>query len=109
MLKNFEKEVLRLLTSDVLSPAQIDSVIQDGEGFSYEYTGSGYFLTIRHPTIPRNRFVCTLPHVIGEAEGIVCGFVVFIESGEVTIECHSWGELEVPAEFRIKDVKITAH
>ena len=50
--------------------------------------------------------VCSKPTLMGEAEGIECGFVVFIGNRELTIECHSWGELNVPDDFRNKNVQV---
>ena len=106
MLTNYEKEVIELLGSDVLSPRQIDDVINRGEFIGYDYTGSGYFLSIHHPGLPKGRTVCDKPILMGEADGIVCGFIVFIEDGRLTIECDSWGEIEVPEDFRSKTVEI---
>ncbi len=58
----------------------------------YEYTGSGYFLAISHPNLPDKRIVCDEPIVMGEADNITCGFIIFIENRELVIECHSWGK-----------------
>jgi hypothetical protein len=52
--------------------------------------------------------MCDRPLVMGKADGIVCGFVIFIEDGRLTIECHSWGELEVPEDYRDRDVQVAA-
>jgi len=106
ILKDYEKKVLGLLVSDVLSAEQLNSIVRDSELVGYEYTGSGYFLKIRHWLLPKERIVCSEPTVIGEANNIICGFVVFIENSELVIECHSWGELEVTEDFRNKDVQV---
>lgn len=105
MIKDYEKTVISALTSGILSPSVISHVIQEGEFLSYEYTGSGYFISIRHPDLPDKRVVCDLP-ITGEADGIVCGFLIFIENGRLLFECHSWGELEVPEDFRTRNVQI---
>jgi hypothetical protein len=106
ILKDYEKEVLNLLVSDVLSSDKLNIVINNGEVFGYEYTGSGYFLGIQHSLLPKERIVCSEPIVIGEADDITCGFVVFIEDNQLTIESHSWGELNVPEDFREKNVQV---
>ncbi len=104
--KEYEKKVLYLLASGVLSPEQIESLTSEGEFISYEYTGSGYFFSLKHPCLPKARVVCSEPLVMGYADGVDCGFVVFIENGELTIECHTWGSIDFPEGFRNKDVQI---
>ncbi len=105
-LKNYEKKVIEILVSNKLSPKVLANVIQNIEFVGYEYTGSGYFLKIRHSDLPKNRIVCDKPILIGKAEHIQCGFIIFLENKELTIECHSWGEIEVPEDFREKNVEI---
>ena len=92
----------------MLSPPQLEAVIREGDLVGYDYTGSGYFLTIRHPSLPAERVVCHTPKLTGCADGITSGFVIFIEDGELTIECHSWGDVDVPEWFRGRDVQIAA-
>lgn len=106
-LKKYETEVLHLLVSQVLPTGQLETVIREGEHVSYEYTGSGYFLTLKHPSLPKARSVCSRPTVMGHADGIDCGFVVFIENGELVLECHTWGAIDVPEGFREKNVQLT--
>jgi hypothetical protein len=106
VLKAFEREVFDLLAAGALSTGQIEAVASEGTFVSYEYTGSGYFLTLAHPTLPRERVVCSQPAVMGHAEGIDCGFVLFIENGELMFECHTWGPVDVPEGFREKTVQV---
>jgi hypothetical protein len=73
---------------------------------SYEYSGSGYFLTIAHPSLPAERKVCSQPIVMGRAEGVDCGFLLFIQDGKLLMECHTWGAKDVPEGFRDKDVQV---
>jgi hypothetical protein len=105
VLKDYEREVLYTLASDALSPRQLSAVADEGELVGYEYTGCGYFLTVRHESLPRERIVCDRPFLGGSAGGVRCGFIIFIEDGELTIECHPWGE-NVPEDFRDRDVKV---
>src|SRR5215212_6090184 len=96
ILKEYEKTVLYLNASSVLSAQQLESVIREGRLVEYDYTGCGYFLTIEHPDLPIARIVCDTPKLTGIADGIISGFVIFIEDGQLTIECHSWGDVDVP-------------
>jgi hypothetical protein len=35
------------------------------------------------------------------------GFVVFLENGELTLECHSWGDVQIPESYREESVEIS--
>src|SRR3954469_4654463 len=96
ILREYEKTVVHLLTSHVLSPQQLDAVIREGELVEYDYTGCGYFLTVKHRALPAGRIVCNTPKLKGCADGIDTGFVIFLERGKLTIECHPWGDVDVP-------------
>lgn len=106
IFKDYEKNILKILVSKELPPDEFNEVMQNAEFVGYEYTGSGYYFKVRHPNLPENRIVCSKPILIGEAENIECGFVVFLENNELTIECHSWGELEIPENFREKNIQL---
>jgi hypothetical protein len=108
ILKDYEKKVLSLLVSDVIPSDKLNDIVRDSELVGYEYTGCGYFLDVSHPFLSKNRIVCDRPIVIGEADGITCGFIVFIENNQLTIECHSWGETDVTEDFRDKGVRVKA-
>jgi len=41
---------------------------------------------------------------MGVTDGIEFGFVVFLEHGELTLECHTWGAIDVPSDFRERNV-----
>lgn len=106
LFKNYEKKVLETLVSSKISSDDLSSIIMNAELVDYEYTGSGYFLTVQHSSVPEQRIVCDKPSLMGEAGKIICGFIVFLENNELTIECHSWGEVEIPEDFRERDVKV---
>lgn len=57
--------------------------------------------------LPTEKVVCDSPNIVGAASNVQCGFVVFLESGELTLECHSWGDPPVPEDFREQDVEVT--
>ena len=108
VLREYEKTVVQLLVSSVLSPQELDTVIREGRLVEYDYTGCGYFLTIEHSTLPTIRIACHTPQVIGSADGIISGFVIFIENRELTIECHAWGDVGIPEWFRDREVQVAA-
>ncbi|MDO8926092.1 MAG: hypothetical protein Q7U94_04175 [Sideroxyarcus sp.] len=106
--QNFESHVLHLLVAPKLGTDTVDAVVREGQLVSYNYSGSGYFLTIAHPILPTTRIVCSEPQVVGRAGNIHSGFIVFIENGELTLECHTWGEIDVPENFRKLSVAVAA-
>ena len=108
VFKTYETKVIYLLAARALSPRQLEALVSEGGFVGYEYTGSGYFLSVRHASLPGERIVCDRPLLMGKADGIDCGFVIFIEDGRLTIECHSWGEIEVPEDYRERDVQVAA-
>lgn len=97
---SFEVDVLSRLTRDTLSPESLQAVLRHGIRVSFELSSAGYFLTVRHPSLPRARVVLHEPAVVGEAEGVSCGFLVFIQDGELCLECHSWGIASLPTDIR---------
>lgn len=104
--KDFEREAIRMLVGQSMRESEIESLLDPSTVVSFEYTGVGYYLTVRHPTVPSERVVCDRPQIIGKAGDIECGFVVFLEGGELTFECHSWGDSGVPEDFRERHVEL---
>jgi len=96
-----------MLTKGVLPPAVLDTVA-NASPVTYEYTGAGYFLTLRHASLPKERIVCDKPRVVGRSEGLETGFIVFLENHELTLECHAWSQNSVPETYRDQDVAIVA-
>jgi hypothetical protein len=103
----FETEILRLLVAPVLGDEMLDAVLATGELVSYEHSGVGYFVTVRHPGLPRTRVVIDRPNVFGTLNGVEGGYLVFIEDGELMLECWST-ESEFPEFFRDGDVRAFA-
>jgi hypothetical protein len=101
-----EVEVVRLLAGSQLPPAVLEGVIAGASFVELEETGCGYFLTVQHSALPAERVVCSKPLVHGQAGDLTCGFVLFLEDGLLTLECHSWGEESIPLGFRDYDVEV---
>ena len=103
---DFEREVVARLVGHHLPTSVVESVLDTAELVSFESTGVGYFLTVVHPSLPIDRTVCNEPTLVGRADGLDCGFVVFLENGELTLECHTWGDAGLPDDFRTRDVSV---
>ena len=104
--KDFERAVVRMLVGRNMSESQLESLLDSGSVVSYKHTGVGYFLTVRHSAVPSERVVCHRPLVIGKADDVECGFVIFLEGGELTLECHSLTATQVPEDFRQRPVEV---
>jgi hypothetical protein len=104
--KAFEIEVLRLLTASELGATAIDDIVLNAELVSYDYTGVGYFLTVKHPAVPSARAVFSTPTIIGSSGMTQCGFLVFVESGELILECYTAGSVEISEHFREQHITV---
>ncbi len=98
--------VIDYLASEKIPSRTLAHLKKDSEVTKYDITGNGYFLTISHPNLPVDRMVCSKPKVIGDYDGIQTGFIVFIENRKLTIECHSWGDCEIPSNYRDKAINV---
>lgn len=96
----FEVEVIKLLAGGFLSEPIIQAIAAMELLDDYEYTGAGYFASVKANDLPKERTVCHKPYVAGEAEGYQVGFVVFLEDGALTLECYAMGQADVPEAFR---------
>ena len=105
-LKSHEQIVLDILVSNVIAEDTLKDIKRNPIFPEYDVTGHGYFLTLRHPSLPLESIVCDKPMIIGECDGIETGFVVFIENGELTIECHGWDDSKIPRNYRELDIQI---
>jgi hypothetical protein len=104
--REFEIKAIRLMTEAALAGELLQSVISDAEVVGYEYTGCGYFLTVKHAALPLEKKTLHVPAVVGTAGDVQAGFLVFLGDGQLTLECHTWGPVEVPEDFRDQDVAI---
>jgi hypothetical protein len=104
--RDFEKQAVRMLAMPRLGSALVETVLKDSEFVALEYTGVGYFLTVRHPLLPMERAVFEEPTVVGRVEGHEGGYLVFVEKRELMLECYSTGAVEVPPDFRERRVRL---
>lgn len=105
-LRDFEIKAIRLLAGGTLTGAQLALLEHIPEPSRYEYTGSGYFLTVTDPSLPEVTATLSYPDVVGEQGEVTCGFVVFVGDHELTLECHTWGAVDVPSDFRDRAVNV---
>ena len=103
-LRPFEREAIRLLSGSTHYSDTLISLADSAIVAEYKYTGVGYFLTIKSPSLPLIREVLTEPCVVGELAGIECGFIAFVEDHSLTLECYTWAETGIPRDFRDQDV-----
>lgn len=105
--RDFEMDAIRLMAAGVLTEAQLRAVKEADKPCRYNYTGSGYFLTVAHASLPTEQRTLSDPPVVGNAGEVQAGFVVFLGDQEVTMECHTWGAIDVPEDFREQRVLVS--
>ena len=105
--RDFERKAIKLLAANAMPEVELDTLLDSSSLEKYEHTGVGYFVTIRHRAIPSTRTVCNQPLVVGKAGDVECGFVVYLDNGALTLECHSWGDGELPEDFRECQVELS--
>ncbi len=107
VFREFEQEALRLLVEPILGSDLVSAVISDGEFVSLEHNGVGYFLTVRHAALPERRTIFRDPFVVGRADEVLGMYLVFVENGELMLECAPVTPSKVPEEFRDMAVSIS--
>jgi hypothetical protein len=105
VLRDFEVRAVEMLSGSLLTQDELRHVASASVG-NYEFTGGGYFVTVSSPQLPPYGGTSSTPMVVGEASGIYCGFVLYVDSHQVTLECHVWGEAELPTGFRDMPVNV---
>lgn len=102
-LKKFEYEVLKIL----LGFSEIITLFKDESkdyGAIYEFTGVGYFITIKDPLLPASRTVYDEPIIIGKTKDVEdVSFVLFVENNELVFECFSYVGT-IPSDIRNRNI-----
>ena len=107
MLKNFEKEAIRILAQGTLDESVIKEITESNQA-SVEHTGAGYFLSVKSNSLPIERIVLNDPILQAISDKASAGLLAFIENSEFTLECHGWGDDEIPDDFRETNVVVKA-
>jgi hypothetical protein len=102
-----EVEALHLLVEPVLGAEKTRIIVRDAQFVDYEYSGCGYFLTVKHDLVPKDRVVCGATMVVARAGEVEGGYIAFLENGELMLECYTAGAVDVPEGFRDLRVEIT--
>jgi hypothetical protein len=106
-LVNFEIEVLKLMLAEKYSIEELNKIISTYEVSNFEYTGAGYFLELKCNNLDLERETIHAPLVMGKRKDLDVGFLLFVEKDAITIECHSWGDKNPPADIRELQLEIS--
>jgi len=93
-MKNFEKEIIVELLGN--SKSELIPLLEKEFNEAIEYTGVGYFLTIKHADFPVQHSILTDPNISGDLGGVSVGYLVILLNSELTLECHSYGDEVLP-------------
>ena len=96
-MKSFEREIINELLSGGESTA--NELSEQASEEIVEFSGAGYFLTLKDAALPEDRVVLNNPDIRGQLDGIDVGYLAFIENHEFTLECYSY-EKEISAVNR---------
>jgi hypothetical protein len=107
VFRQFEVEALRLLLQDAVTPTQMHFIEAFSGNAVYNYTGSGYYLTISDPVLPAESSTRHIPAVVGNSGPVQCGFIAYLGGNKLELECHTWGAVDVPPDFRDQLVRIS--
>lgn len=105
MLKEFEKEAIRILAKEKLPKSVVEEVVS-ADVTEIDHTNVGYFLTIQSNLLPKERMVLHEPMIQAISNDFTAGLLIFIENSELTLECHILGDGEIPKDFRETNVTI---
>ena len=95
------------MVDPVLGADKTRTIARDAQLVGYEYSGCGYFLTVKHGLVPKERVVCSATMVVARAGEVEGGYIAFLENGELMLECYTAGAVDVPEVFRDLRVEIT--
>lgn len=107
-LRDFEREALTTLLAGVFRDDVIRRIIDEGDFVSCDFSGAGYFVTLRHDLAPKNHRICGEATVNGRADGYLAGFLAILMDGEVTLECYSLEADSFPDDFRDRVVRLSS-
>jgi hypothetical protein len=104
--REFEVEALRLLCTATLGDIVVEAVCRDANFVSYDHSGVGYFLTVRHHLLPKARTVLSEPLVLGQVGKVVGSYLAFVQDNELMLEYA--GTTDVPENVRDLPVQVVA-
>lgn len=93
-MKEFERKII----GELLEMAELKNIVLSGAGDNevVEFSGAGYFLTIKDLMLPKHRIVLDRPNIRGKLGGIDVGYLAFVENSELMLECYSYDQEILP-------------
>lgn len=93
-MKEFERKII----SKLLEMSGLKNIVLSGAADSevVEFSGAGYFLTIKAPMLPKHLIVLDRPDIRGKLGGIDVGYLAFVENSELMLECYSYDQEILP-------------
>lgn len=93
-MKEFERKII----AELLEESELKNIALSGEPDNevVEFSGAGYFLTIKDPVLPKHRIVLDTPDIRGRLGGIEVGYLAFVENSELMLECYSYDQEILP-------------
>ncbi|EHZ2552461.1 hypothetical protein K5N22_004100 [Vibrio vulnificus] len=99
-MKCFERDIIdELLSSEKGRGIEFSEKLKEE---TVDYSGAGYFLTLKDPALPKNRVVLDKPDIRGKLNGIDVGYLAYVENHEFTLECYSYDK-EIIVQNREQD------
>ncbi len=87
----------QLLAGDAKELALLRSQLERVAPIGREFTGCGFYVNFDPESIPTDlRLPPAMRFQLGDVTGVIdqvaCGFILFVESGGLSmLECHTWG------------------
>ena len=93
-MKKFERQII----GELLEMSELKDIVISGAADNevVEFSGAGYFLTIKDPMLPKHRIVLDSPNIQGKLDGIEVGYLAFVENSELMLECYSYDQELLP-------------
>lgn len=98
-MKDFELNII----AEFLEESELKNIdfLTAADNEVVEFSGAGYFLAINNPALPQHRVVLDSPNIQGKLGGIDVGYLAFVESSELILECYSYDQ-EILPKHRLK-------
>ncbi len=89
-MKDFERKIL----AELLEKTELKNIelSVDTANEVVEFSGAGYFITIKNPMLPKHRLVLDSPDIRGKLGGIDVGYLAFAENSELVLECYAYDQ-----------------
>ena len=89
-MKEFERQII----GELIEMSKIKNVSFSGsvDDEAVEFSGAGYFLTIKDYRLPKHRIILDAPDIRGKLGGIEVGYLAFVENSELKLECFSYDQ-----------------